>query len=42
MAALTREPDGELIPTSSRMNSRVSAATPPAMAVAWEVPESEV
>ena len=42
IAALMREPEGALMPTSSRMNSRVSAATPPATAVACEVPESEV
>ena len=42
MAALMSEALGALIPTSSRMNSRVSAATPPATAVACEVPEREV
>ena len=42
MAALMSEALGALMPTSSLMNSRVSAATPPATAVACEVPESEV
>ena len=39
-AAFTKELDGEETPTCSRMNSRVSPATPDAMAVACDVPLS--
>ena len=41
-AAFRREAVGVEIPTSSRINSRISEIDPPATAVAWLAPDSDI
>ena len=42
LAALIKEAAGVEIPISSRMNSRINETEPPATAVAWLEPESDI